>query len=339
MIEIEKNISLLPYNTFGMARNASAMSLITHEDQLAELPGHEEYQQGILVLGGGSNFLFTTDVREWVIRNNIKGKRIIDEDKDFVWVEAGGGEVWHNFVLYTVQSGFGGLENLSLIPGKVGAAPVQNIGAYGAEIKDTLFRVKAWDLQQKCFRIFSNIDCRLGYRDSIFKNQYKGRFMITSVIFQLRKKPVFNIEYGGIRKELEVMGLKELSLKAVSDAVTRIRRSKLPDPAVVGNAGSFFKNPVISSDRFGRLESRFPEIPFYETGAGQYKIPAAWLIEQCGWKGFRDGNIGVHPRQALVLVNYGGGNGKSIYDLSQKIILSVSEKFGILLEREVQVYG
>lgn len=322
-----------------MVQNASAFSTINNEKELAELNNHPEYKQGILALGGGSNFLFAADVKEWVIYNNIKGISVIGDNQDFVWIEVAAGEGWHEFVLYTVQSGFGGLENLSFIPGKVGAAPVQNIGAYGAEIKDTLFSVKAWDLREKIFHTFTNTDCWFGYRDSIFKNHYKGRFIITSVVFQLRKKPVFNIDYGGIRKELEAMGIKELSLKAVSDAVIQIRRSKLPDPVVVGNAGSFFKNPVIGGGQFHQLKRLFPELPFYETGAAQYKIPAAWLIEQCGWKGFREGNIGVHPQQALVLVNYGGGKGKSIYELSQKIISSVTEKFGITLEREVQVYG
>ena len=339
MITIEKNIALLPYNTFGMAQKASAFSAISQEEDLAELNDYTEYKQGILAWGGGSNFLLAADVKEWVIYNNIKGIRVIRDDTDDILIEAAAGEIWHDFVRYTVQEGFGGLENLSLIPGKVGASPVQNIGAYGAEVKDTLYSVKAWDLQENRFHIFSNADCQFGYRDSIFKNQYKGRFIITSVIFKLSKKPVVNIEYGGIRKELEGMGIEELSIKAVSDAVIQIRRSKLPDPAVVGNAGSFFKNPVISEDQFHQLKSHFSDMPFYEAGIGQYKIPAAWLIEQCGWKGYRDGQIGVHPRQALVLVNYGGGNGRKIYELSQKIITSVNEKFGILLEREVQVYG
>lgn len=339
MISIEKNISLLPYNTFGMAQKASAFSTISNEEELTELSSHPEYRQGILAWGGGSNFLLTTDVKEWVIYNNIKGIRIIKEDTDDVLIEAGAGEVWHDFVCYTVQSGFGGLENLSLIPGKVGASPVQNIGAYGAEVKDTLYSVKAWDLQENRLHTFSNADCQFAYRDSIFKNQYKGRYIIVSVIFKLSKKPTVNIEYGGIRKELEIMGIEELSIKAVSDAVIQIRHSKLPDPAVVGNAGSFFKNPVISENKFHQLKSYFSDMPFYETGIGRYKIPAAWLIEQCGWKGYRDGQIGVHPRQALVLVNYGGGNGRKIYELSQKIISSVNEKFGIPLEREVQVYG
>lgn len=338
MITIEKNISLLPYNTFGMAQKASAVSIISHENELAELNSYPEYKQGVLTWGGGSNFLLTTDVKEWVIYNKIKGIRIIKEDTNDILIEAGAGEVWHDFVLYTVQSGFGGLENLSLIPGKVGASPVQNIGAYGAEVKDTLYSVKAWDLQENRFHIFSNADCQFGYRDSIFKNQYKGRFIITSVIFKLSKKPVVNIEYGGIRKELETMGIEDLSIKAVSDAVIQIRRSKLPDPKVVGNAGSFFKNPIIDAEQFKELKTQFSEMPFYESGSRQYKIPAAWLIEQCGWKGYRDGQIGVHSRQALVLVNYGGGNGKKIYELSQKIITSIKEKFGISLEREVQVY-
>lgn len=338
MIKIEKNFSLLPYNTFGMAQNASAFSTINHEDELSALNHYPEFQQGILAWGGGSNFLLTSEVQEWVLYNNIKGRRIVKEEGNDIFIEAGAGEIWHDFVLFTVQLGFSGLENLSLIPGKVGASPVQNIGAYGAEVKDTLYSVKAWDLQQNRFQTFSNADCQFGYRDSIFKNQYKGRFFITAVIFKLSKKPVFNIEYGGIRKELETMGIKELSTKAISDAVIQIRRSKLPDPAIVGNAGSFFKNPVIGEEQFHQLKNHFSDMPFYETGIEQYKIPAAWLIEQCGWKGFREGQIGVHPRQALVLVNYGGGNGQKIYELSQRIISSVNEKFGIQLEREVQVY-
>lgn len=338
MISIEKNFPLHFLNTFGMNVSAAAYSKIENEEQLKDLSGYPEYQNGIFVLGGGSNILFTKNVSEWVWHNEIKGIHTIQEDEAFVWLEVGAGEIWHNFVLFTINKGYGGIENLSLIPGKAGAAPVQNIGAYGAEVKQVITTVKAWHIQEQCLIQFSNEECGFGYRDSIFKRKFKGQLIITSVVFKLRKSPELNIEYGAIKKELERMRITDLSVKAVSDAVINIRRSKLPDPAVVGNAGSFFKNPEITAVHYAELKKQFPEMPGYPTLPQQVKIPAGWLIEHRGWKGYREGNVGVHPLQALVLVNYGGSSGAEVYGLSEKIINSVSEKFGIHLEREVQIY-
>lgn len=339
MISIEKDFPLQTLNTFGMNVSAAAYSIIETQEQLAKLAAHPEFRKGIFVLGGGSNILFTKNVSEWVWHNQIKGVEIVQEDKEFVWIEAGAGEVWHKFIQYTISKGYAGVENLSLIPGNVGAAPVQNIGAYGVEVKQVISTVKAWHIVEQCPYHFTNEECQFGYRDSIFKRKYKGQLLITSVIFKLRKHPVFNIEYGAIRTELDKMGITELSVKAISDAVIHIRRSKLPDPSVIGNAGSFFKNPEINTKQFEQLKQQFPELPGYPTPDDhQIKTPAGWLIEHCGWKGYKKEDVGVHPLQALVLVNYGNASGKAVYELSKEIIASVSEKFGITLEREVQIY-
>lgn len=338
MITIQKNFPLRSLNTFGMNVFAAAYSIVEEETQLAGLSGYPEFQNGIFVLGGGSNILFTQNVAQWVWHNRIRGIRTILENDEFVSLEVGAGERWHDFVLYAIGKGYGGIENLSLIPGCVGAAPVQNIGAYGAEVKQVITSVKAWNIAEQCPVELTNEDCQFGYRDSVFKRQYKGRLIITSVCFMLRKQPVFNIEYGAIKKELEQMGVSDVSVKAVSDAVIRIRQSKLPDPAVVGNAGSFFKNPEINEGQYERIKEKYPDLPGYATHPKQIKVPAGWLIENCGWKGWREGSIGVHPRQALVLVNYDHALGKDVFGLSEKIIASVSEKFGITLEREVQIY-
>lgn len=339
MISIEENYSLKELNTFSIDVRAANYSELTELSQLVDMAQHHAFRQGLLVLGGGSNFLFTKSVDQWVIHNQLKGIHQIQENANYVWIEASAGENWHEFVRHTIEKGYGGIENLSLIPGYLGATPVQNIGAYGAEVKDVITEVKAWHIQEKRFYSFSNEDCRFGYRDSIFKHKYKNQLIITSVIFRLSKNPEFNIEYGGIRKELEKMKITTLSLKAISDAVINIRRAKLPDPAQIGNAGSFFKNPVIKKELFKPLTKEYPSMPFYKTKTDEYKIPAAWLIEQCGWKGYRKGNIGIHPHQALILVNYGGADGKEIFDLSKQIIASVKNKFGLQLQREVNNYG
>ena len=281
--------------------------------------------------------LLTEDIDKWVIHNDLKGINKTDEDEQHVWLEVGAGEIWHGFVLYCVGKGWGGVENLSLIPGRVGAAPIQNIGAYGAEVKDTIEEVKFWHLGERRFYSFKNTACDFGYRESIFKHVLKGQVIITSVTFRLNKQPLFNISYGNIRQELEIMGIATLSLKHISDAVIRIRSAKLPDPKETGNAGSFFKNPEIPASQYELLKDNYPGIPGYILAHDKVKIPAAWLIEQCDWKGYRKGNYGVHSNQALVLVNYGGAAGGDIYHLSEEIIVSVRQRFGILLEREVQV--
>jgi UDP-N-acetylmuramate dehydrogenase len=290
----------------------------------------------MMILGGGSNILFTKDFNGTILKNELKGIELVKEDNDHYYVKGMAGESWHNFVLYTLDKGFTGLENLSLIPGCVGAAPMQNIGAYGVEVKDTCYEVECLNNTTLQIQKFSNTECKFGYRESVFKRELKNIYTIISVTFRLNKKPVYHTTYGAIEQELEKMGVKDLSARAISDAVIRIRQSKLPDPAVIGNAGSFFKNPVISLQQFESLYKEFPAIPNYEAPEGK-KIAAGWLIEQCGWKGYKEGDAGVHKLQSLVLVNYDNATGNQVYNLSEKIIQSVKQKFGIELEREVNI--
>lgn len=310
---------------------------LSDEQELALLHSNEAFKNGVLVLGGGSNILFTDDIPKWVLHNKIKGIRRVKEDDTYIWLNVGAGEIWHDFVMYCVQHNYAGVENLSLIPGTVGASPMQNIGAYGVEVKDIMESVRFFDLEQNTFQTYTNEQCAFGYRDSIFKNTLKGKVIITEVVFRLRKNPVFNISYGNIRQELDAMGIQELSIKAVSDAVIRIRSVKLPDPKKIGNAGSFFKNPEVPAAFYEKLKEEYATIPGYKLEGNKVKIPAGWLIEQCGWKGFREDNFGVHKDQALVLVNYGGANGSDIAILSERIMASVEKQFGIILEREVQI--
>lgn len=337
MFEPVEHFGLYPFNTFGMDVEAAYFSAIRKEEDLPDLKSHDAYKHGIFVLGGGSNILFTQNVPQWVIRNEIKGVEKIKEDEQHVWIKAGAGEVWHLFVLYCVDHGYAGIENLSLIPGTVGAAPIQNIGAYGIEVKNVIESVRFFNIETSTFETYSNTDCQFGYRDSIFKRLLKNRIVITSVIFKLNKQPVFNTSYGNIQQELDAKGIKELSIKAISDAVISIRSSKLPDPKIIGNAGSFFKNPEISTDQFNAIKTDYPNIPGYKINDHTIKVPAGWMIEQCGWKGFRENDYGVHQHQALVLVNYSKARGAQIAALSDKIITSVHDKFGIDLEREVQI--
>jgi UDP-N-acetylmuramate dehydrogenase len=290
-----------------------------------------------LILGGGSNILFTQNYEGLVLKNDLKGISIVKEEDDFVYVQAGAGENWHQFVLYCLRKNLSGAENLSLIPGNVGASPMQNIGAYGVEIKDVFHELEALHLKEKMVRKFNSIECEFGYRDSIFKKRYKDQFAILNVTFRLNKKPQYNISYGAIEQKLKQMGVQELSIHAVSQAVINIRNSKLPDPAVIGNAGSFFKNPEISKHKLDELKRIEPGIPSYATNDDKLKISAAWLIEQCGWKGYRRGDAGCNAKQALVLVNYGNASGEQIYELSEEIRQSVKERFGIELEREVNI--
>jgi UDP-N-acetylmuramate dehydrogenase len=337
-MEILQNISLNPYNTFGIDVSAKALASFTTVDELSELLFAKPSTEEMLVLGGGSNVLFTQDYNGWILLNRIPGISLVREDDDFVYVQVGAGVNWHVFVMYCIENGWGGVENLSLIPGCVGASPMQNIGAYGVEIKDAFESLEAWSIHDKTSNSFSNADCRFGYRESVFKRTLKDKFIITGVTFRLHKKPVFNTSYGAIEQELHAMGVQELNIKVISDAIIRIRQSKLPDPAVTGNAGSFFKNPEITTTHYEQLKISFPLIPGYPTHPGIMKVPAGWLIEQAGWKGFREGDAGVHPKQALVLVNYANANGAEVYALSEKIIQSVLDKHGICLEREVNIY-
>jgi UDP-N-acetylmuramate dehydrogenase len=335
---VRENVSLLEYNTFGIQAYTHYFVEADSSRALAEILAYPEFK-GLtkLILGGGSNLLFTQNFEGLTIKNNIKGIAVVREDSDFYFVKAGAGENWHQLVMYCVENGYAGLENLSLIPGNVGASPMQNIGAYGVEIKDVFESLEAIEIETGQIKTFTNSDCKFGYRESIFKNDLKGRFIICSVTFRLNKKPRFNTSYGAIEQELEKMGIKELSIKAISDAVIHIRRSKLPDPAQIGNAGSFFKNPVVAQSQYEALKAKFPEIPAYPQPDGTVKLAAGWLIEKSGLKGYRKGDAGIHEKQALVLVNYGKATGEEIFRLSAYVLDKVYENFGVRLEREVNI--
>jgi UDP-N-acetylmuramate dehydrogenase len=335
-VQFQENISLKSLNTFGIDAIARYFGKFSSTDELQRAISANGKTE-ILLLGGGSNILFTGNFDGLVLKNDIKGIKKIKEDDDYIYVTAGAGENWHQFVLHCINNKWGGLENLSLIPGNVGASPMQNIGAYGVELREVFHELKAFHLHEQCNYSFSARDCEFGYRESVFKKRYKDQFAILSVTLRLRKSPVFNTSYGAIEQELERMGVKDLTIKAISDAVVNIRRSKLPDPAVIGNAGSFFKNPVIPAEKYKELQSSFPDIVGYDNHDGTTKIAAGWLIEQCGWKGVRRGDAGCHEKQALVLVNYGNARGEEVFQLSEEILKSVVDKFGILLEREVNV--
>ncbi len=335
-MQIRPNFSLRHFNTFGLDSSARFFVEVSSATELTEILVDQVWKHTPkFILGGGSNVLFTRDIDALVIHPAIKGIEKIKEDDLHVWVKAGAGEIWHDFVMYCVDRNYGGVENLSLIPGTVGAAPMQNIGAYGVEIKDVIHSVEAVSIQTGDVTIFSKEECQFGYRESVFKRDLKDQYIITGATFVLNKKPVLNVGYGDIQKTLQEMNVGDVTIKTVSEAVMHIRRSKLPDPAVIGNAGSFFKNPEIALDLYTDLQSKFPGIPGYPVGNGKIKVPAGWLIEKAGWKGYRQGAIGVHEKQALVLVNYGGGSGNEIKTLSETIQDSVQQKFGIRLNAEV----
>ncbi|HMO32574.1 MAG TPA: UDP-N-acetylmuramate dehydrogenase [Lacibacter sp.] len=336
-MQVLQNVSLKQFNTFGVdaaARRFACFSTVEELDELLKLSASGAKR---FILGGGSNLLFTCDVDGWVLKNELMGRERTGEDDDFVYLRAGAGENWHNLVEYCVANNWAGVENLSLIPGNVGATPMQNIGAYGVEIKDVVYEVEAYHMLDRTRVRFSNDGCRFGYRDSIFKQAAKGQFVIVSVTYRLRKKPVFHTQYGAIEQELERMGAQNVSIQAIAQAVINIRRSKLPDPRQLGNAGSFFKNPSVTASQFQQLQQAYPEIPAYPNPDGTVKLAAGWLIEQCGWKGYRKGDAGCHRQQALVLVNYGTASGQELLALSEAIRQSVQNKFGVDLEREVNV--
>lgn len=335
-MQLQENISLKPYNTFGIDARARYFAAFSNTEELAELAGLQPATPR-MVLGGGSNILLTRDVDGLVMHNRICGIEKVGEDDTYVYVRAGAGENWHQFVLHCIAHGYAGVENLSLIPGSVGASPMQNIGAYGVEIKDVFHQLEAWHLQDGEVHRFGLDDCRFGYRESVFKQKYKGQYVITSVTYRLRKEPLFNTSYGAIREELDAMGVQELTLGLVSQAVINIRSSKLPDWKIVGNAGSFFKNPVVPVAQYEALKTQFPNLVAFPIDDNEVKLAAGWLIEQCGWKGVRRGDAGCYPKQALVLVNYGGATGAELYALSGDIIQSVQDKFGVTLEREVNI--
>jgi len=331
------NQSLKNYNTFGIDVRASEFADITSVDQLIQIIRNNN-KLPLFVLSGGSNMLLTGDVDALVLHLNTKGIEKVGEDDDFIWIEAQAGEIWHDFVLHTISLNLGGLENLSLIPGKVGSSPIQNIGAYGVEIKDTMFSLNALNLSTLAIETFTNADCSFGYRDSIFKNELKDRYIITSVTFKLKKVPhVLHTSYGAIQQELDNMQVKTPTIRDVSNAVIAIRRSKLPDPKEIGNSGSFFKNPVIPKDDYLRLLEKNPDIPHYTVSETDVKVPAGWLIEHAGLKGYRKGDAGVHSKQALVLVNYGKATGKELIEMAGFVQSTVFEKFGIRITPEVNI--
>lgn len=337
---LQQDVSLKPYNTFGIDAKARYFARFATMDQLKELLLQS---QPALVLGGGSNILLTQDVDGLVLKNELMGIQKLGEDEQYIYVKAGAGENWHGFVLHCIVNGWAGVENLSLIPGSVGASPMQNIGAYGVEIKEVFHQLTAYHIPDKETVVFNAADCQFGYRESVFKHTYKGQFIITDVTFKLSKQPQFNISYGAIAQQLEAMGVQDLSIQAISDAVIAIRSSKLPNPAEIGNAGSFFKNPVVPQQQYEQLKEKHPSLVGYAQADGSVKLAAGWLIEHSGptadssWKGYRQGDAGCHAKQALVLVNYGTATGQQIYDLSEAILQSVETKFGVLLQREVNI--
>ena len=337
-MQIQENISLKPYNTFAIDAKAKYFATFSSIDELEELLNYKpKTTNHKLILGGGSNILFTKDFNGLILKNELKGINLIKEDEHHYYVKAAAGENWHQFVQYCISRNYAGIENLSLIPGNVGASPMQNIGAYGVEIKEVFEQLEAYHIHDKKVETFSANDCEFGYRESVFKRKYKDQFVILDVTFRLNKYAIFHTSYGAVEQELEKMKVKELSIQAISQAVINIRSSKLPDPKQIGNAGSFFKNPEIDNHQFQALKQRFPNIVGYPVANNKTKLAAGWLIEQCGWKGYREGDAGCHARQALVLVNYGNAKGEEIYNLSEKILQSVREKFGVVLEREVNI--
>jgi len=350
MVSIQKDVSLAPYNTFRLPAAARLFAVVKSEEELLELlkmplarmadgvqAGGEIAGLPIMVLGGGSNILLTQDFPGIVIKNEIEGIEVLDEDEKNATIKAMSGTVWHDLVLFAVSHGWGGIENLSLVPGSVGAAPMQNIGAYGVELKETFVELEAVDVATNVIKKFKKDECNFGYRDSIFKNEAKGKYFILSITLKLSKQPTLRTNYGDVARVLSEKGITAPTLKDVSDAVISIRQAKLPDPKDIGNAGSFFKNPEVDNIFFSKLEKEFPGMPHYMMPSGLIKVPAAWLIEQCGWKGKRIGNTGTHTRQALVLVNYGDATGTEIKTLASDIIASVRDKFGITLIPEVNI--
>ncbi|WP_255360752.1 UDP-N-acetylmuramate dehydrogenase [Flavobacterium sp. 83] len=336
-MEILHNFSLKKYNTFGIEAKAKQFVAVHSSEELKTIL-QENKSHKKFILGGGSNMLLTKDIDALVIHIDLKGKKIIEENDDFVWVESQAGENWHEFVLWTIDQNFGGLENMSLIPGNVGTTPVQNIGAYGTEIKDTFVSCEAMTIASQEMKTFLKEDCHFGYRESVFKNQAKDQYVITSVVFKLTKRNhKINISYGDITSELEKNNIINPSLKDVSNAVIAIRQSKLPDPKNLGNSGSFFKNPILLKSDFEKIHQQFPEMKYYDVSETEVKVPAGWLIEQAGFKGKRFGDAGIHKNQALVLVNYGNATGQEILNISKDIQETIFKTFGIHIEAEVNV--
>ena len=336
-MRIQENISLKPYNTFGIDVQAAAFVSVSDISEIKQVL-NEQSTTNHLILGGGSNMLLTKKFDGLVIKIDLKGKQVIKEEGNYVYIKAAAGENWHEFVLWCLEHHYGGLENLSLIPGNVGTAPIQNIGAYGVELKDRFVRCEALEIASSKLKTFTKVDCNFGYRNSVFKNQFKGKYIITSVVFKLSKtEHQLHTNYGAISSELARLQITQPTIQDVSRAVISIRQQKLPDPKVLGNSGSFFKNPVISKEQHQKLLSNFPEIPSYPVSQTEVKIPAGWLIENAGFKGKRFGNYGVHKNQALVLVNYGGAQGSDILKLAEIIQQTIKKIFDVSIEAEVNI--
>jgi UDP-N-acetylmuramate dehydrogenase len=334
---IEENKSLKKFNTFGIDVKTKLFFEVKNHADLLQLFNNGLLKKPLLILGGGSNLLFTKDFEGLTLKISLSGIEILTHpDPTKKILIAGAGESWHQLVQFSIDHELGGIENLSLIPGKVGAAPMQNIGAYGVELKDVFFQLEAFEIKTGRTVIFNKDQCKFGYRESVFKRELSGQFIITKVSFLLSENPIFNTSYGAIEEELNKTGAAK-SLQNISKAIINIRKSKLPNPDEIGNAGSFFKNPTIDRLEFTELQKKFPEIPFYTVDKKTVKVPAGWLIEKCELKGIKKGNCGVHEKQALVLVNFGKADGKEIYELSEFIIQSVNHKFSITLEREVNI--
>lgn len=333
---LQRNVNLAPFTTFAVEAKTAYFASFTTIEELKKLLS-EVKDRKLLILGGGSNILFRNNFDGVTLHNKIQGISTVKEDENYIVLKVGAGEVWHDFVLYTLSKGWGGVENLSLIPGSVGASPMQNIGAYGVEIKDVFESLEAVEISSGELRTFSHEECQFGYRESVFKKSLKDKYVITSVSYRLSKHPVLNTSYGAIENELKSMGVLHPTIQDVSKAVIAIRQSKLPDPKEIGNAGSFFKNPIISLSHFEKLKKEYPEIPSYKVSEVEVKVPAGWLIDKAGWKGKTIQNYGVHKKQALVLVNYGKASGEDIYELSEKIIKDIQLRYGIILEREVNI--
>lgn len=338
MIEIQHNIPLQTFNTLNVQSLAQSFCEVTNMEDVGQLLSHSDLNTlPRLIIGGGSNILLTRDVEGLVIKNSILGREIILEDDAHVWITVGAGENWHQFVLYCIENNFAGIENLSLIPGTVGAAPIQNIGAYGVELESVFESLHAVELNTGEIHQFTHQQCQFGYRDSIFKQQLKNKFIITQVTFKLNKRPTLKLDYGNVKDTLDEMQIKQPTIKDVSNAIIHIRQQKLPDPHQLPNAGSFFKNPVITHSLFAHLQQLHPDMPYYAQANNHYKIPAAWLIDQCSLKGFKRDGVGVSPNHALILVNYSSHDGAAIQQLATHIQQQVHTQFNIALETEVNI--
>ncbi|MCH8325434.1 MAG: UDP-N-acetylmuramate dehydrogenase [Bacteroidetes bacterium] len=336
-MQIQENISLKKYNTFGIDVKARYFIELKNEEQIEEIFSSEVNSEKRFILGGGSNVLFTKNYEGLILKNSISGINKLTEDSNEVIIEAGAGVIWQDLVNYCVKNKYWGIENLSLIPGTVGAAPIQNIGAYGQELKNIFLNLNGFDLLEKVKRNYNNEDCQFGYRDSIFKNSLKGFFLITSVQLKLSKRANPILSYQPVMDEIDKRNINNSTIAQISDMICDIRKSKLPDPNEIGNAGSFFKNPEISENTFEHLKKEFKDINSYKTESGVVKISAGWLIEKCGWKGKRKGDVASFEKQALILVNYGNATGKEVLDFAEEVKKTVKEKFGILLIEEINI--